>query len=205
MLKNIWPPDLTGQGICIAIIVLIIFSVISLVYSCSYRFFRARAILSFLKNSLTHDILGVVPTGKGPDSGSSDVSQLEWWIREIPSYPVNDLQSLNTVLSKGDSYKLSRCFLISLNYLTEICSVYPMLGIFGTVLGVSFSIVQPDKLMESFSTAVITTIWGIGAGIVHTVILSLFYSYLHELDQIPSKIEASLYDLKQNIFISGRK
>lgn len=199
MLENIWPTDLTGQGICIAIIVLFAISFFSLIYCWAYRFFRAKSILSFLKNSFTHDTLGVVPAGKGPDSTSTDISQLEWYIREIPSYRISDIQSLNTVLSKGDSYKLSRLFSISLNFLTEICSVYPMLGIFGTVLGVSFSIIQPDRLIESFSTAVITTIWGIGAGIVHTIIMSLFYSYLHELDEIPSKIESSLYDLKQNI------
>ncbi|MBR0236943.1 MAG: MotA/TolQ/ExbB proton channel family protein [Thermoguttaceae bacterium] len=204
MIKYWWPPDITGQIICCVISVLLAYSFLALCYCCWYRRARAKEMLLFLQNSFAKDILGVVPKGKGPDSGSSDISQLEWWIREIPSYPVKDVSLLNTIFSKGDSYKLRRRYVNYLNFLTEICSIYPMLGILGTVMGVSFSIIQPDKLMDSFSTAVITTIWGIIAGISHTIILSFFYAYLHELDEIPSKIESSLYDLKQNIY-HGRK
>lgn len=198
-INSIWPPDIIGQIICVLVAILLVSSIIILVICRRYRKNWTNDVLFFLQDSFAKKFAGVVREGKGPDSSTSDISQLDWWIRDIPSFKVDDSNSLNTfIAAKADKYKLSSDYLMALNFLTEICSVYPMLGILGTVIGVSSSIGKPEILMESFSTAVITTIWGIIAGIIHTFILSLNYSYLHELDDIPSRIESSIYDLKQN-------
>ncbi len=205
-----WPTDVQGQVICGLILVLFVLSMLILAGCCHYRKARAQKMLAFLNETLTKGILGGIPSGMRPDASSSDVSQLNWWIRELPSCRCPDSETrgaLNGSLARGDWYKLSNFFLACLDFLTEICSVYPMLGILGTVIGVYSALnpQDPSALINSFSTAVTTTIWGIFFGIAHTVVMSFFYSFLHELDEYPAKIDRALYDLKQNIHHGAKK
>ena len=200
-LKYFAPSTPCGLLIVITIVVLFLISllIVWVLWGSSQAYYKK--ILKWFESVLVD---GKIINGGKPDQNDKYIEQVNFYIRKLPTIKLDSHDesiALNTQLSNAKSYQIGfQRYFWSL--VSEFGSIYPLLGILGTLLSIAFSIGNGQDmtiLLNGFGDAVKTTIWGIIFGVVHSMGIAFCYPYFEEYLQVPEKVRSAIYDLNQNI------